>query len=296
MTSHSKTILWIDIETVPLFSSREEWEESDLSRIWIEKYCNDMDLESDPRVRFQTKAPLFPEFSKIICISIAYKKDSQYTVKSLVWDEYTILSDFIGLIEAIKVARTFGGHNIKQFDLPTIAKRMVINGYILPKRIDFSDKKPREIDVVDTIELFGFGRKLSTGLDLMCVSLGISTPKKILSGDQVQEVYLSGDVGKIITYCEADTVATAQCYDRIMSGLPPTTQQGDMQLEKEIWQISRTDQTVALWCRQYLTGVTTPTTDHQKRRLLAYAKAYQERSALSNSQVQAWAKAWNTSE
>lgn len=295
-------IVRIDIETVPLFATREEWEESDLSRIWIEKYCNDMDLTDDAFERYRKKSSLFPEFSKICCISLAYQAPGvspdgiMYKTKSFAGkDEWQLLSDFQSLMWRFNKWRKFWGHNIKQFDLPFISKRMVINGFILPDWIDFWDKKPREIDVVDTMDVWSFGRRLNSGLDLMCVSLGVPTPKQTLTGDQVKDVYLADDIGRIATYCEADVVATAQCYDRIIWGsLTKTATQSkllDASLSKEIsdtvGEISPYSVPDRAW--KYFTGLedVNMMTSEQKARYLQYYKEYSARSDLTAIAIKA---------
>ena len=221
-----------------------------------------------------------------------------YKTKSLAGkDEGQILSDFEAVMRKFSDTkpRRFWGHNIKQFDLPFIAKRIVINGSILPDWIDFWDKKPREVDVIDTMDVWSFGRRLNSWLDLMCVALGVPTPKQTLSWDQVKDVYLTDDIGKIATYCEADVVATAQCYDRIIWGsLTKTATQSkllDASLNKELEEAMKWDNPRSVPGRawRYFTWLddVTKMTSEQKARCLLYYKKYRNRAKTIDAQIKA---------
>src|SRR5205085_9610077 len=102
----------------------------------------------------------------------------------------TALSNFSKRIPKL----IFCGHNIKEFDLPYISRRMVINGMQLPDCLKLQGKKPWEIPHVDTMELWSFGdRKNYTSLALLAEVLGIPTPKDDISGAEVGRVYWEED-------------------------------------------------------------------------------------------------------
>jgi uncharacterized protein YprB with RNaseH-like and TPR domain len=48
------------------------------------------------------------------------------------------------------------GHNAKEFDIPFLARRMIIN-QIPTRQAEFIRKKPWEIPHLDTLELWKFG-------------------------------------------------------------------------------------------------------------------------------------------
>jgi len=61
------------------------------------------------------------------------------------------------------------GHNAKEFDIPYIARRMIINQMAIPSKLNLFGKKPWEIPHLDTLELWKFGDyKHFTSLKLMC--------------------------------------------------------------------------------------------------------------------------------
>jgi DNA polymerase III epsilon subunit-like protein len=69
------------------------------------------------------------------------------------------------------------GHNAKEFDIPFLARRMIINQIPLPDKLNLFGKKPWEIPHLDTLELWKFGDYKHYTLKLMCKVLGIPSPK-----------------------------------------------------------------------------------------------------------------------
>ena len=98
---------------------------------------------------------------------------------------------------------------------------MVINGIALPESLQIAGKKPWEIKMVDTMELWKFGDyKHYTSLNLLTAIFNIPTPKDDIDGSQVRNVfYEEDDLKRISIYCEKDVLATAQVYLR-MNNLP----------------------------------------------------------------------------
>ena len=137
-------------------------------------------------------------------------------------DEKALLSDFSAMLtkfcktnrEAILCA-----HNGKEFDYPYIARRMIINGLIIPEILDNSGKKPWEVKLLDTMDLWKFGDyKNYTSLELLTSVLGIPTPKDDIDGSMVAGVYYNEkDLERIVRYCEKDVLAIAQVLLRFMN-------------------------------------------------------------------------------
>lgn len=137
---------------------------------------------------------LLEDFSKILVKTTGFTKDSE---------------------------RMLCGHNSKEFDIPYICRRMLINGLRLPEILNIAGKKPWEIQHIDTMELWKFGDyKAYTSLALLCHVFHIPTPKDDISGADVARVYYEeGDLERIKIYCEKDVVALIQLYLR-MQGEP----------------------------------------------------------------------------
>jgi uncharacterized protein YprB with RNaseH-like and TPR domain len=120
------------------------------------------------------------------------------------------------------------GHNAKEFDIPFIARRTIINQISLPNKLNLFGKKPWEIPHLDTLELWKFGDyKHFTSLKLMCKVLGIPSSKGDIDGSKVGHVYyVEKDIDRIVTYCEKDTIAVAQIFLRL--------RREDLLIEEEI--------------------------------------------------------------
>jgi uncharacterized protein YprB with RNaseH-like and TPR domain len=104
------------------------------------------------------------------------------------------------------------GHNVKEFDFPFIARRMLIHGIKIPDKLNLMGKKPWEVPHLDTLELWKFGDyKHFTSLKLLTKVLGVPSPKDDIDGSEVAKVfYKDKDIDRIATYCEKDVIAVAQ--------------------------------------------------------------------------------------
>src|ERR1700728_799705 len=162
-----KGILFVDIETVPIEpdytllsdAMKHEWNR----KAKFVKSSNDEN--ADPAALFGDRAGIFSEFAKVVCISFGSIQEQDNTLKmrlkSLVGDdEKVLLKNFCDVIERFtnryKDLR-FCGHNIKEFDIPFLCRRMVINGIPLPLCMQLSGKKPWEMTHLDTLEMWKFG-------------------------------------------------------------------------------------------------------------------------------------------
>lgn len=218
---HLENILFLDIETVPLHPSFD-LVETHVQELWEQKteYQRKEDYTAE---EFYTRAGIWAEFGKIICISAGYfvMKGShrQFRVTSFYGEEPSLLQDFKNLLDLHfnKPNHLLCAHNGKEFDFPYIARRMIINQIPLPDKLNLFGKKPWEIPHLDTMELWRFGDyKHFTSLKLLTHILGIPSPKDDIDGSQVREVYyVEKDIDRIIRYCEKDTLAVAQIFLRL---------------------------------------------------------------------------------
>ncbi len=226
LTDLSK-ILFLDIETVPLKADIAEltpelaylWEDkfNTLRKRMPEKYSE----ETTAAQAFANSAGIYSEFGKIICISVGYVyfrgNEMHFKTKSYAGhDEKKLLIDFVAMLNKFCTTseQSLCGHNIKEFDIPYICRRMLINGINLPPILNISGKKPWEINFFDTLELWRFGDyKNYTPLKLLTAVFGIPTPKDDIDGSRVAEVYYSeNNVERISRYCQKDVVATALVF------------------------------------------------------------------------------------
>ncbi len=96
----------------------------------------------------------------------------------------------------------------------TCVARMVINDECIPTLLNVSGKKPREVNFLDTMDLWKFGEyKILLLLNLLAHVLSIPTPKDDIDGSMVRQVYWNEkDTERIVTYCQKDVVTMVQIY------------------------------------------------------------------------------------
>jgi DNA polymerase elongation subunit (family B) len=159
---------------------------------------------------FKKRAALVPEFAKIICVSVAFVTDKGETKMQTFSgdDELELLKDVQKLLDRCgKLDFHLCGHNLKNFDIPMLAKRMIINGLMPPSILPSYDTKPWEIKAIDTKEIWQYGAYSSIGsLDLLCSCMDIPTSKEgEITGDMVHNSYwIDRKLKEISGYCERD--------------------------------------------------------------------------------------------
>ena len=212
-----KNVLVLDIETVPQFSTFDH-----LSENWKDLWAHKMKhLIKDDVTAADTyeRAGIYAEFGKIICISVGAfykdKDDFKFRIKSFYGDdEKVLLQEFSEMLNKnyYKDEHTVCGHNSKEFDFPFIARRCLINGIPIPTILDNSGKKPWEVKLLDTMEMWKFGDyKSYTSLKLLAALFGIPSPKDDIDGSQVGNIYWQEkNLDRIKIYCQKDVVTVAQ--------------------------------------------------------------------------------------
>src|SRR5688572_10447540 len=117
-------LIVIDIETASVAASfdqlSEEWKQ-----LWAEKVKFVLPEGIEAPEFYPIRAGVMAEFSKIICISMAYftkEQNLRMRVKSFFGhDEKKLLQEFISTLNKIEGHNSkwcFAGHNIKEFDIP----------------------------------------------------------------------------------------------------------------------------------------------------------------------------------
>jgi predicted PolB exonuclease-like 3'-5' exonuclease len=216
-------IVFLDIETVPVISSIDNLNPA-MQALW-EKKSVSFRKDDQTAADVYQRAGIYAEFGKIICISVGVLKDKNpygFRLKSFYGDdEKSILTEFSAMISKFSKNReaVLCAHNGKEFDYPYIARRMIINGLIIPGILNNAGKKPWEIKLLDTMELWKFGDyKSYTSLDLLSSILGFPSPKEDINGSMVADIFwLEHDLRRIVTYCEKDVLAVARILLRFLN-------------------------------------------------------------------------------
>ena len=210
-------ILFIDIETVgiesdyptlekknpklaELFSNYESW--------FKKRFPEDSDVTLDQL--FQTRTALVPEFARIVTVCLGIV-DQSGKFKTTVFSDENERALLVDLRKTLFRCGELGyflcGHNVKNFDIPMMAKRMIINNILPPKIFPTYDTKPWEVKAIDTRDVWQYGQYASIStLDLMCGVMGVESSKSDeMDGSRVHEVfYKEKNIDKINTYCEKD--------------------------------------------------------------------------------------------
>lgn len=221
-------ILFIDIETVGVSSTYKNFKSDypELHSVFIKntdwflkRFTEDSKLSIDKI--FESRAALVPEFAKIICVS-AGVVDKEGELKKMSYfnsDEKVLLEEVNKLLGRVNGSGfSICGHNVKNFDIPMLAKRMMINGIKPSSILPSYDTKPWEIRAIDTKEVWQYGQfGALSSLELMCVSMGIPTPKSDeISGDKIHHLFWNENKYDLIKeYCEKDVDTVFEVVKKI---------------------------------------------------------------------------------
>lgn len=220
--------LMLDVETASQYPTLEELNDNDpkLADLWNKRHTyysgNYFEFkDSAPSETYQAKSQLEPEFGKIVCVSFGSFADENDNARIMSFSgtEKEILEKCKKILQNAMVMNfLLCGHNIKNFDIPWIAKRMLYNGINPPDIIKVGNKKPWELAFVDTAELLSFGswvQQKSLSLDLLCHCLDIKSPKGGMDGSMVSKAFHDGRIEEIVSYCERDVEALGAILQKI---------------------------------------------------------------------------------
>ena len=225
-------ILFLDIETVPQYRNYGEMPER-MRYFWarkarriLQKDIEDLTQEELQSSYFE-RAGIYAEYAKVVCISVGFFQvieGNQVRFRSKSFsghDEKTVLEDFSGLLDKHfnSVSRdALCGHNIKEFDVPFVCRRLMLHGLAFPDLLQIQGKKPWELNhLLDTMQMWKFGDyKNYTSLDLLAYLFEVPSPKDDIDGSLVGRVYWEeNDLDRIVKYCEKDVLTTAKVWSRM---------------------------------------------------------------------------------
>lgn len=214
-------VIFIDIETVPQYSSFNELPEV-YKKLWIiktEQLNKYREIPISPEENYEN-AGIYSEYGKIICIcagrislkngekSLAIKTYSSHNEKELIYNFFEDMKRFNP--DEYRLC----AHNGKEFDFPYIARRAVINNIPLIDFFNIAGRKPWQTLYFDTLELWRFGdNKSFTSLELLATIFNIDTPKDDMSGKDVKKVYYEEkNLNRIVEYCCKDVITLVNVF------------------------------------------------------------------------------------
>jgi predicted PolB exonuclease-like 3'-5' exonuclease len=226
-------ILFLDIETVGLEKNYDDLranhpriaDQFDKYFDWfLKRFPEDKEIQEDQKnVDFATRAALVPEFAKVVCVSVAFVLINGEVKKQSFSgdDENQLLRDCQNLLDRCgKLDFWLCGHNLKNFDIPMLAKRMLIQNILPPSILPSYDTKPWEVKAIDTKEVWQFGAYTAIGsLDLLCACMDVPSPKEgEVTGSKVHDAYWNKNMLKEITeYCERDVQVLVDVIQKLKS-------------------------------------------------------------------------------
>ncbi|MCX7764131.1 MAG: ribonuclease H-like domain-containing protein [Bacteroidia bacterium] len=235
-------ILFMDIETVPLYKGLEEIPTL-LREYWESRYEKKRPESLSSEEYFVEKAGIHALYSRVACISLGYfstRNDKtewrQYTFADL--DEARLLQSFADRWNSFKsyaadlrrflpeTRADYGvcGHNIASFDLPFLGRRFLCTGVSLPDfwrlsqwQQPWSLKSPT---VIDTMNLWSFTSREQTyiPLEILAHALGINF-RKTLSHLDIRNAFYEWErtndesfFEPVKEYCAKDVRTVAEIY------------------------------------------------------------------------------------
>jgi predicted PolB exonuclease-like 3'-5' exonuclease len=248
--SHAITnILFLDIETIATqnpngdlldaFKKSHPMPQKEFETEYREavKEMQDPDAKFPPIIKekaqevlfqyYQQNAGLYSEFGQIVSIATGYVTADRYIVTKDITgiDEKEILSKFFEVmnkaISGSMKATAMGGHNIKEFDIPYICQRAMINGMMeIPMWFELDGKKPWEMNfIIDTFDMWKSGKFRGTGtLQALAAAFGLPNPKMDGDGANVWEMFAAGEIGKIGKYCMGDVITDILLFEKMTTG------------------------------------------------------------------------------
>jgi len=178
---------------------------------------------------YKNNVSLFPEFGRVACVSYGIWRDGKIEVSTIDdSNEYDLLKKTANLFaKAGASGLTPTGWNVKNFDVPWLIRRMLMQGITVPQALSTYDKKPWELNIFDLKEYWKSGSSLDVTFEEAAYGLGIPTPKDDIDGSQVHSVYWggpeSGGIERIKTYCEKDVKTMIIMVEKLNAIYEPQT-------------------------------------------------------------------------
>jgi hypothetical protein len=146
--------------------------------------------------------------------------DDTFTYK--IRTEQELLEDFWESARSYDVFVTFNG---RQFDVPFMLLRSIACSVtptveLLGKRYLTQQSLPYHVDLQDELTFYG-ALSRRPQLHLFCRAFGIESPKGVVSGDDVAELFRTERYSDIARYNATDVVATTKLYEKWLTHLAP---------------------------------------------------------------------------
>jgi 3'-5' exonuclease len=231
-------VMFTDIETVPQYARLREAPQQ-FQDLFEKKFQKDVEAIGDRNIHtdkfeeelqeyYESKASFHAEFGKIVCVSFGILIMEGIVMKLKIKtiagrDEKKILTE----AAAILLKATFlCAHNGINFDFGFMARRYLINKMPIPIVLNTMGRKPWEVNLIDTMQLWGFlSFNYTCSLDTLAFLFDLPSPKDQVSGKDVYSLYYHKNktdelpwegeeerLAIIAEYCGKDVITLANVY------------------------------------------------------------------------------------
>lgn len=211
-----KDLMFFDIETAREYKSYDDAPEA-IQKVWEDLHDKyHADQYDSIEESYELASAFYPEFSKVVVITagIMVGPDKWKLGEWSGDSELGILVNFANALR--KRTQLLAGHNIINFDIPFLCKRYLKHKMDIPQPLQVYNKKPWEIQHVDTYNVWKMGSySQSASLDRICMMFGIQSPKGEMDGSQVGNFYWNGKVGEVVAYNIGDVIANIKVAYRM---------------------------------------------------------------------------------
>lgn len=227
-------LLIVDIETATEFADYDSMND-DWKKLWKAKVAHLATPEKGAADLYRERGGVMAEFARIVCISTGYFiRNHNFYIKIRSFsdrDEGSLLHSFIQYLNVIfskHPGTYFAGHNIREFDIPFLCRRLLANRIAIPSYLDFQQMKPWETNLADSFQYWRFGDyKQFTSLNLLAAVLQVPSSKDDMNGSMVGDMFWKcgteeekrESLYRIVRYCEKDVVTSGNILLRLM-GMP----------------------------------------------------------------------------
>lgn len=216
----ARSLRFVDIETIPEhenFGDMSVRKQSLFEKKFKSRIGKGFDYKNVDEA-YKANASFLAEFNKVIAVSVGgFDKEGCLRIKNKsTTDEGLLINN---AMESLATAKGLCAHYGKGFDYPVLSRKMLMYGLTLPPILNTLFKKPWDVNLFDTAEMWKFtDMKSSCSLDLLCEMLGVPSSKDGIDGSMVHEIFLKEGVlglNKISKYCGDDVLADARCYVKL---------------------------------------------------------------------------------
>lgn len=228
-----KNFLYLDIETVREYATYEEFLKHKNEANWLKfakRFMEDEGLTAEQV--YLRKAGLYVEYAKVVCVAFATLDENQNGKIGAVSDEdekalLLKITDYLVKFYEKYPNAYLCGHNIKEFDVPFLVKRMIFHNIRIPLILQiFVSAKPWDQKAADTQWDWRMNGNRFTSLDGIAEFLGIPSSKTgEVNGENLGEFYWFGQLPmfeklqKIGFYCKEDLRVEIELTKRLYNSL-----------------------------------------------------------------------------